>query len=135
MRFSSPTTWACSAPRTPARRKKRSGTRWSRCWRCRLLSQATERIGLVATVSTTYLSPYHLARKYATLDQISGGRAGWNLVTSGSDFEARSFGLDQQLEHAHRYARAHEYVQVVKGLWDTWEDDVFVHDKAGHPVL
>lgn len=96
------------------------------------LSQVTEHIGLVATVSTTYLPPYHLARKYATLDQISGGRAGWNLVTSGSDFEARSFGLDQQLEHAHRYARAHEYVQVVKGLWDTWEDDAFVHDKAAN---
>ena len=96
------------------------------------LSQATERIGLVATVSATYLPPYHLARKYATLDQISGGRAGWNLVTSGSDFEARSFGLDQQLGHAHRYARAHEYVQIVKGLWDTWEDDAFLHDKAAN---
>lgn len=96
------------------------------------LSQATERIGLVATVSTTYLPPYHLARKYATLDQISSGRAGWNLVTSGSDFEARSFGLDQQLDHAHRYARAHEYVQIVKGLWDTWEDDAFIHDKAAN---
>ncbi|CAN7593441.1 LLM class flavin-dependent oxidoreductase [Acidovorax sp. LjRoot194] len=96
------------------------------------LSQATERIGLVATVSTTYLPPYHLARKYATLDQISGGRAGWNLVTSGSDFEARSFGLDKQLDHAHRYARAHEYVQIVKGLWDTWEDDAFIHDKAAN---
>jgi FMN-dependent oxidoreductase (nitrilotriacetate monooxygenase family) len=96
------------------------------------LSQATERIGLVATVSTTYLPPYHLARKYATLDQISGGRAGWNLVTSGSDFEARSFGLDKQLDHAHRYARTHEYVQIVKGLWDTWEDDAFIHDKAAN---
>lgn len=96
------------------------------------LSQATERIGLVATVSSTYLPPYHLARKYATLDQLSEGRSGWNLVTSGSDFEARSFGLDQQIAHADRYARAREYVQVVKGLWDTWEDDAFVHDKEGN---
>ena len=96
------------------------------------LSQSTTHIGLVATVSATYLPPYHLARKYASLDQISGGRSGWNLVTSGSDFEARSFGLDQQLGHAHRYARAHEYVDIVKGLWDTWEDDAFLHDKAAN---
>lgn len=96
------------------------------------LSQSTTHIGLVATVSSTYLPPYHLARKYASLDQISGGRSGWNLVTSGSDFEARSFGLDQQLAHADRYARAHEYVKVVKGLWDTWEDDAFIHDKAAN---
>lgn len=96
------------------------------------LSQATTHIGLVATVSSTYLPPYHLARKYAALDQVSHGRSGWNLVTSGSDFEARSFGLDQQLGHAHRYARAHEYVKVVKGLWDSWEDDAFVHDKAAN---
>ncbi|MDM0047680.1 LLM class flavin-dependent oxidoreductase [Variovorax sp. J22R115] len=96
------------------------------------LSQATTHIGLVATVSSTYLPPYHLARKYASLDQVSHGRSGWNLVTSGSDFEARSFGLDQQLGHAHRYARAHEYVRIVKGLWDSWDDDAFVHDKAAN---
>ncbi|MDM0066446.1 LLM class flavin-dependent oxidoreductase [Variovorax sp. J31P207] len=96
------------------------------------LSQSTTHIGLVATVSSTYLPPYHLARKYAALDQVSQGRSGWNLVTSGSDFEARSFGLDQQLAHAHRYARAHEYVKVVKGLWDTWEDDAFIHDKEAN---
>lgn len=96
------------------------------------ISQATTHIGLVATVSATYLPAYHLARKYATLDGLSGGRSGWNLVTSGSDFEARSFGLPQQLAHAHRYARAHEYVKIVKGLWDTWEDDAFIHDKAAN---
>jgi FMN-dependent oxidoreductase (nitrilotriacetate monooxygenase family) len=96
------------------------------------LSQATTHIGLVATVSSTYLPPYHLARKYASLDQVSGGRSGWNLVTSGSDFEARAFGLDQQLAHAQRYARAHEYVDIVKGLWDTWEDEAFIHDKAAN---
>ena len=95
------------------------------------LAGVTERIGLVATVSTTYLPPYHLARKFATLDQISGGRSGWNLVTSGSDFEARNFGLDQQLTHATRYERAQEYMGVVKGLWDSWEDAPYLFDKAG----
>jgi FMN-dependent oxidoreductase (nitrilotriacetate monooxygenase family) len=96
------------------------------------LAGVTERIGVVATVSTTYLPPYHLARKFATLDHLSAGRSGWNLVTSGSDFEARAFGLDQQLEHAQRYEKAHEYVKVVKGLWDSWEDDAFIHDKAAN---
>lgn len=96
------------------------------------LAGVTERIGLVATVSTTYLPPYHLARKFATLDHLSGGRSGWNLVTSGSDFEARNFGLPEQLAHAQRYERAHEYVKVVKGLWDSWEDDAFTHDKAAN---
>lgn len=93
------------------------------------LAGVTERIGLVATVSTTYLPPYHLARKFATLDHLSGGRSGWNLVTSGSEFEAKAFGLPHQLEHAERYRIAHEYVKVVKGLWDTWEDDAFVRDQ------
>ncbi|TXI61823.1 MAG: LLM class flavin-dependent oxidoreductase [Limnohabitans sp.] len=94
------------------------------------LAGVTERIGLVATVSTTYLPPYHLARKFATLDHLSGGRSGWNLVTSGSEFEAKAFGLPHQLEHAERYKIAHEYVKIVKGLWDTWEDDAFVRDQA-----
>lgn len=93
------------------------------------LAGATERIGLVATVSTTYLPPYHLARKFATLDHLSGGRSGWNLVTSGSEFEAKAFGLPHQLDHAERYKIAHEYVDVVKGLWNSWEDDAFIHDK------
>lgn len=95
------------------------------------LAGVTERIGLVATVSSTYLPPYHLARKFATLDHISGGRSGWNLVTSGTDFEARSFGLDQQIAHADRYQRAREYVDVVKGLWDSWEDDPYLFDQQG----
>ncbi len=94
------------------------------------LSAVTSRIGLVATVSTSYLPPYHLARKFATLDHLSRGRSGWNLVTSGSQFEARSFGLSQQTAHSERYERAHEYVKVVKGLWDTWQDDAWTHDKA-----
>lgn len=96
------------------------------------LAGVTERIGLVATVSTTYLPPYHLARKFATLDHLSSGRSGWNLVTSGSDFEARSFGLPHQIAHALRYEKAHEYVQIVKSLWDSWEDDAFIHDKEAN---
>jgi FMN-dependent oxidoreductase (nitrilotriacetate monooxygenase family) len=94
------------------------------------LAPLTSRIGLIATVSATYLPPYHLARKFASLDHISGGRAGWNLVTSGSDAEARNFGLEHQIAHAERYARAEEYVEVVKGLWDSWDDDAFVFDQA-----
>jgi FMN-dependent oxidoreductase (nitrilotriacetate monooxygenase family) len=96
------------------------------------LATSTQHIGLVATVSATYLPPYHLARKFATLDHLSGGRSGWNLVTSGSDFEARAFGLPQQRAHAERYERAHEYVRVVQGLWDTWEDDAWTHDQAAN---
>lgn len=96
------------------------------------LAGVTERIGLVATVSTTYLPPYHLARKFATLDHLSSGRSGWNLVTSGSEFEAKAFGLPHQLEHAERYKIAHEYVKITKGLWDSWEDDAFIHDKVNN---
>lgn len=95
------------------------------------LAGVTERIGLVATVSSTYLPPFHLARKFATLDQISGGRSGWNLVTSGTNYEARNFGLDHQLTHANRYERANEYVRLVKDLWDSWEDAPYKFDQAG----
>ncbi len=93
------------------------------------IAPQTERIGLVATVSATYLPPYHLARKFQTIDHLSGGRAGWNCVTSGSDPEARNFGLDHQLAHADRYERAAEYVEVVKGLWNGWEDDALRFDR------
>lgn len=92
------------------------------------LATHTSRIGLIATVSSTYLPPYHLARKFAALDHLSGGRVGWNLVTSGSDAEARNFGLDHQLGHADRYARAREYVDIVRALWDSWEDDAHLFD-------
>lgn len=94
------------------------------------LAAVTERIGLVATASTTYNEPFHVARKYASLDQISGGRAGWNIVTSWSDAEALNFNRDRQLGYAERYERAAEFVEVVKGLWDSWEEDAFLHDKA-----
>ncbi|MBP0625294.1 NtaA/DmoA family FMN-dependent monooxygenase, partial [Cupriavidus sp. LEh25] len=95
-----------------------------------VLAAVTQRIGLVATASTTYNEPYHVARKFASLDHLSGGRAGWNVVTSWSDAEARNFSLDLHPEHADRYARAEEFVDVVTGLWDSWEDDAFLYDKA-----
>jgi FMN-dependent oxidoreductase (nitrilotriacetate monooxygenase family) len=94
------------------------------------LSVVTERIGLISTVTTSYNEPYHVARKFASLDYLSGGRAGWNLVTSDAAAEAENFGRDQHLGHAERYARAHEFHQVVTGLWDSWADDAFVRDKA-----
>ncbi|EWY38596.1 monooxygenase [Skermanella stibiiresistens SB22] len=93
------------------------------------LAAVTERIGLVATASTTYIEPYHLARKFASIDHISGGRAGWNLVTSGNEDEAFNFGYDQHPPHDERYERATEFMDVAKGLWDSWEDDAFLRDK------
>ena len=92
------------------------------------LAMVTEHLGLVATASTTYNEPYHVARKFASLDHISGGRAGWNLVTSGNPAEALNFGRDEHVEHAARYRRAREFYDVVTGLWDSWADDAFVRD-------
>jgi len=94
------------------------------------LATHTTRIGLVATASTTYNEPFHIARKYASLDHISGGRAGWNIVTSWSDEEARNFNRDAHLDYDTRYERAEEFARVVTGLWDSWEDDAFIRDKA-----
>ncbi|BAP42851.1 xenobiotic compound monooxygenase subunit A [Pseudomonas sp. StFLB209] len=94
------------------------------------LSAVTERIGLIATATTTYNEPYHVARKFASLDHLSGGRAGWNLVTSDAAAEAQNFGLDEHVGHADRYSRAQEFHQVVTGLWDSWGDDAFTRDKA-----
>lgn len=94
------------------------------------LSAVTEHIGLAATVSTTYNEPYHIARKFASLDYLSGGRAGWNVVTSATDAEARNFNRDQQMDHRLRYERAREFLSVTKGLWDSWEDDAFPRDKV-----
>ncbi|OKH46279.1 nitrilotriacetate monooxygenase [Calothrix sp. HK-06] len=93
------------------------------------LSVVTEHIGLAATASTTYNEPYHLARKFASLDHLSGGRAGWNLVTSATEAEAKNFSRDKHMEHMLRYERAKEFVDVVTSLWDSWEDDAFVRDK------
>jgi N-acetyl-S-(2-succino)cysteine monooxygenase len=93
------------------------------------LAVVTERIGLVTTASTTYNEPFHIARKFATLDLISNGRAGWNVVTSWSEAEAKNFNREQHVDYDTRYARAAEFVEVVKGLWDSWEDDAFPLDK------
>ncbi|MCC5638792.1 LLM class flavin-dependent oxidoreductase [Nostoc sp. CHAB 5844] len=93
------------------------------------LSVVTERIGLTATVSTTYNEPYHLARKFASLDYLSGGRAGWNLVTSATESEALNFNREKHMEHTLRYERAREFVDVVTKLWDSWEDDAFLRDQ------
>lgn len=92
------------------------------------LAVVTERLGLIATASTTYNEPYHVARKFASLDHISRGRAGWNVVTSGNPDEAMNFGLEEHVEHAERYRRAREFIDVVTGLWDSWADDAFIRD-------
>ncbi|MFI6924252.1 LLM class flavin-dependent oxidoreductase [Nonomuraea spiralis] len=94
------------------------------------LASVTDHIGLIATVSTTYNEPFHVARKFASLDHISGGRAGWNIVTSASEAEALNFGVERPA-HAARYARADEFLDVVGKLWDSWEDDAILGDRAG----
>lgn len=93
------------------------------------LSAVTERIGLVSTISTTYTEPYHVARKFGTLDILSGGRSAWNLVTSTALGEAANFGKEHNLAHGDRYQRAAEFADVVRGLWDSWDDDAFLNDK------
>ncbi|MER5173706.1 LLM class flavin-dependent oxidoreductase [Thioclava sp. GXIMD2076] len=93
------------------------------------IAGATRHIGLVATASTTYNEPYHIARKFASIDHISGGRAGWNVVTSWSDQEAQNFNKTANLPREERYARAAEFVDVTKGLWASWEEDAFVRNK------
>ena len=94
------------------------------------LAMVTSHIGLVATASTTYNEPYNLARRFATLDLISKGRAGWNVVASWSEHEAQNFGLETTLDYDTRYARSAEFVEVVKGLWDGWEDGALLLDQA-----
>lgn len=89
----------------------------------------TEHLGLGATYSTTYYQPFHVARTFATLDHLSGGRAAWNVVTSVNDAEARNFGVDQHFEHDRRYDRAEEFIEVVSKLWDSWEDGAIVADR------
>jgi FMN-dependent oxidoreductase (nitrilotriacetate monooxygenase family) len=94
------------------------------------LAVSTERIGLIATASTTYNSPYNLARRFASLDHVSGGRAGWNVVTTATVEAARNFGRDELPSHAERYERAAEFIDVAFKLWDSWEDDAVVADKG-----
>jgi N-acetyl-S-(2-succino)cysteine monooxygenase len=93
------------------------------------LAAVTSRLGLVATATSTYNEPYTLARQFASLDQISGGRAGWNLVTSNNEAEAFNYNRDQHYSHAERYDRAVEFADVVSGLWDSWDADAFIRDK------
>jgi FMN-dependent oxidoreductase (nitrilotriacetate monooxygenase family) len=95
------------------------------------VAMATNRIGLIATCSTTYTEPYNLARQFASLDHISRGRAGWNIVTTWSPQAGSNFGHIGQVAHADRYERAEEYMTVVKGLWDSWADDAVLDDRAG----
>jgi len=96
------------------------------------LAAVTEKIGFVATASTTYNEPFNLARQFASLDHLSKGRAGWNVVTSTGDETARNFGKrDADWPHHLRYERAHEFLDIVKKLWDSWEDDAILYDQAG----
>ena len=94
------------------------------------LAMVTRHIGLVATASTTYNEPFHIARKFASIDHISGGRAGWNVVTSVTAMEAQNFNYDEPPAYDKRYDRATEFVDVVRGLWNCWGDDALVRDKA-----
>ena len=93
------------------------------------IAGSTTRIGLGATASTSFYEPYNLARLFASLDHLSGGRAAWNVVTSANDYAARNFGLDRLPPHDERYERAREFVSVVQALWDTYEDDAFTHGR------
>ena len=93
------------------------------------VAAVTEHIGLIGTVSTTYNEPFHVARKFASLDHISGGRAGWNIVTTGDEGSALNFSKDEHLRHDLRYNRADEFLKVATKLWDSWDDDSVVADK------
>ena len=94
------------------------------------MGAATTHIGLIGTASTSYNEPFNIARRFSTLDHITGGRAGWNVVTTADLGSARNFGRDAVPDHAERYARAAEFTQIVKDLWDSWTDNAFVGDKA-----
>jgi FMN-dependent oxidoreductase (nitrilotriacetate monooxygenase family) len=93
------------------------------------LAVVTERLGLIATASTTFDEPYHVARRFASLDHLSGGRAGWNIVTTSNPEAALNFGLEEHVEHDERYQRGREFFDVVTGLWDSWADDAFIRDQ------
>jgi FMN-dependent oxidoreductase (nitrilotriacetate monooxygenase family) len=95
-----------------------------------VVAGVTDHIGLGATYSTTYYSPFHVARTFATLDHLSGGRAGWNVVTSVNDSEAQNYGVKEHLGHDERYDRADEFLEATTGLWDTWDDDALILDRA-----
>ena len=94
-----------------------------------VVASVTKHIGLGATYSTTYYAPFHIARTFATLDHLSGGRAAWNMVTSVNDSEAQNFGIEGGLDHDARYDRADEFLEATTALWDSWEDDALVLDR------
>lgn len=94
------------------------------------IAAATENIGVIGTASTTYNEPYNIARRFLTLDHVSGGRAAWNVVTTADPAASRNFGSDNVVAHKTRYERAAEFTEIVKALWDSWEDDAFVGDKS-----
>src|SRR6267154_6297426 len=108
----------------------------ARCWlepisTLAALAVSTSRIGLIATASTTYTEPFNLARQFASLDHMSNGRIGWNIVTSWLATAADNYGDTGQISHAERYARGEEYMAVVKALWDSWAEDAVIDDRAG----
>jgi FMN-dependent oxidoreductase (nitrilotriacetate monooxygenase family) len=95
-----------------------------------VIAAVTEHIGIGATYSTTYYAPFHVARTFATLDHLTGGRAAWNVVTSVNDSEAQNFGFEEHIAHDERYDRADEFLEATTGLWDTWEDDALILDRV-----
>jgi FMN-dependent oxidoreductase (nitrilotriacetate monooxygenase family) len=99
------------------------------------IAVSTARIGVVGTLTTSYWEPYNVARQFGSLDHISKGRAGWNVVTTGLEGAARNYGREEHFDHAVRYARAREFVEIVQGLWDSYEDDAFPRDKASGVFL
>ncbi|WP_242129006.1 LLM class flavin-dependent oxidoreductase [Sphingobium sp. Sx8-8] len=99
------------------------------------VAASTSRIGLVGTLTTSYWEPYNVARQFGSLDHISRGRAGWNVVTTGLEGAARNYGREEHFDHAVRYARAREFVEVVQGLWDSYEDDAFPRDRTSRTFL
>src|SRR5205085_1329923 len=93
------------------------------------IAAVTERIGLIGTVSTSFNEPYNVARRFTSLDFLSKGRAGWNIITSGTDSEAQNFNLDRIPNHTERYKKAKEFLEVTMKLWDSWEDEAILADK------
>jgi len=106
------------------------GSHWEPVTLLSALAACTKHIGLLGTISTTFSEPYNVARMLASLDHISGGRAGWNVVTSAHPKAGRNFGSENLMGHAERYARSQEFYEIVAALWDSWEDDAFIRDKA-----
>jgi alkanesulfonate monooxygenase len=113
----------------PALRRSGTATSFEPLTLLSALAMVTERIGLIATGSTTFDEPYHVARRFASLDHISAGRAGWNIVTTSNPDAALNFGLTEHVEHDERYRRAQEFFDVVTGLWDSWADDAWLRDQ------